>query len=317
MALIYQCNILKKELTDNIVHRLSRVYWFQIGSTSGNECECYVTALSWFQVFSSVLMMSYPASVLRSHQPSFSQGAAFFPVYGHSISELSLASALISSLQWSQLSLICLERQSKAFSITASLVKASLTCLKETTMLHSSLSFSNIRFAVLNANIQRLERAMEVGCIFISTIVQRLLSWCLFFFPLFFLKVLGQVVFVVQSLSHAQLFWDPMDMGFFQQEYWSDLPFPSPRHLPNPGIRLLSPRLAGGFFTAVPPGKPIRIGENSIKGSYCGVSLSKALGYKSGAQNNWKPTQIQVIFPSIQVSQPLAFLVLIIQCEFY
>ena len=192
MALIYQCNILNKELTANIVHRLSRVCWFQIGQTSGNECECWececcVTALSWFQVFSSILIMSDPASVLRSHQPSFSQGAAFFPVYGHSISELNLASALISSLQWPQLSLTCIERQSKAFSITASLVKASLTCLKETTMFHSNLSFSNIRFAVLNANIQRLERAVEVGCIFISTIIQRLLSCCLFFFPPSFL----------------------------------------------------------------------------------------------------------------------------------
>ena len=75
----------------------------------------------------------------------------------------------------------------------------------------------------------------------------------------------------------------PLSMEFPLQEYWSDLPFPSPGYLPNRGIRLLSPRLAGGFFTAEPPGKPIRIGENSIKVSYCGVSLSKALGYKSGA----------------------------------
>lgn len=173
MALIYQCNILekKKKLTDNIVHRLSRVCWFQIGWTSVNECECCVTALSWFLVLSSILVISYPASVLRSHQPSFSQEAAFFPVYGHSVSELNLASALISSLQWPQLSLTCIERQSKAFSITASLVKASLIYLKEATMLHSSLSFSNTRFAVMNSNIQRLERAMEVGCTFLSTMI--------------------------------------------------------------------------------------------------------------------------------------------------
>jgi len=41
-------------------------------------------------------------------------------------------------------------------------------------------------------------------------------------------------------------------MGFFRQEYWSGLPFPPPEYLPNPGIdplSLMSPALAGGFFT--------------------------------------------------------------------
>jgi len=34
------------------------------------------------------------------------------------------------------------------------------------------------------------------------------------------------------------------------------LPFPSPGDLPNSGIELLPPTLAGGFFTTEPPGKP-------------------------------------------------------------
>jgi hypothetical protein len=34
------------------------------------------------------------------------------------------------------------------------------------------------------------------------------------------------------------------------------LPFPSPRDLLDPGIKLASPRLAGGFFTTEPPRKP-------------------------------------------------------------
>ena len=37
-------------------------------------------------------------------------------------------------------------------------------------------------------------------------------------------------------------------MGFFLQEYWSGLPFPSPGNLFDPGIKLTSPVLAGGFF---------------------------------------------------------------------
>ena len=34
-----------------------------------------------------------------------------------------------------------------------------------------------------------------------------------------------------------------MSMGFPWQEYWSGLPFPSPRDLPNPGTELMSPSL--------------------------------------------------------------------------
>ena len=48
-------------------------------------------------------------------------------------------------------------------------------------------------------------------------------------------------------------------MGLFRQEYWSGLPFPTSRDLPNPGIEPESPAgpaVAGGFFTTEPPGKP-------------------------------------------------------------
>ena len=41
-------------------------------------------------------------------------------------------------------------------------------------------------------------------------------------------------------------------MEFPRQEYGSGLPFPTPGHLPNPGIEpesLGSPTIAGGFFT--------------------------------------------------------------------
>ena len=46
-------------------------------------------------------------------------------------------------------------------------------------------------------------------------------------------------------------------MGFPRQEYWSGLPFPSPGHLPGPGIECeshASPALKGGFFTTEPSG---------------------------------------------------------------
>ena len=43
-------------------------------------------------------------------------------------------------------------------------------------------------------------------------------------------------------------------MGLPKQVYWSGLLFPSPGDLPDPGIEPTS-ALAGGFFTAEPPGK--------------------------------------------------------------
>ena len=61
-------------------------------------------------------------------------------------------------------------------------------------------------------------------------------------------------------LQSCQTVCDPMDiacraslsMGFSRQEYWSWLPCPSPGDLPDSGIEpasLMSPALAGGFFT--------------------------------------------------------------------
>ena len=44
----------------------------------------------------------------------------------------------------------------------------------------------------------------------------------------------------------------PLFTGFSRQEYWSELLWPSLGDLPNPGIKptsLMSPALAGGFFT--------------------------------------------------------------------
>ena len=70
------------------------------------------------------------------------------------------------------------------------------------------------------------------------------------------------------TLSHVHLLafpWTvacqaPLSMEFSKQEYWSGLLFPSPGDYPDPGIKsvpLVFPALAGGFFTTVPPGKPL------------------------------------------------------------
>ena len=56
-----------------------------------------------------------------------------------------------------------------------------------------------------------------------------------------------------ETVAHQAL----LSMGFSRQEYWSGSPFPSPRHLPNPGIEPSNPVLTGGFFTSEPPWKPL------------------------------------------------------------
>ena len=43
-----------------------------------------------------------------------------------------------------------------------------------------------------------------------------------------------------------------LSMGFPRQKYWSGLPFPSPGNCPYPGIKPMSPVLAGRFFKLSP-----------------------------------------------------------------
>ena len=72
----------------------------------------------------------------------------------------------------------------------------------------------------------------------------------------------------VKSLRRVRLFATPWivayqaspSMGFSRQKYWSGLPFPPPGDFPDPGIKLTFPASpAGGFFTAEPPGRNLRI----------------------------------------------------------
>ena len=67
-------------------------------------------------------------------------------------------------------------------------------------------------------------------------------------------------VTIISHFSRVQLFvnlWTvayqvPLSMEFSRQEYWSELPFPPPEHLPNPETEPtphVSPALADGFFT--------------------------------------------------------------------
>ena len=74
-------------------------------------------------------------------------------------------------------------------------------------------------------------------------------------------------------------------MGFFRQEYWSGLSSHSPGDLLDPGMELMSPSLAGVFFTIEPPGKPKNPGVGS---------LSLLQGNFPTQESNWRSPELQV-----------------------
>ena len=55
-----------------------------------------------------------------------------------------------------------------------------------------------------------------------------------------------------RTVAHQAL----LSMGFFRQEYRSGLPWPSPRHPPNPGIKSRSPSLQADALPTELWGKP-------------------------------------------------------------
>ena len=54
-----------------------------------------------------------------------------------------------------------------------------------------------------------------------------------------------------QTVAHQA----PLSIGFFGQEYWSELLFPSPGELSHPGIKPRSLALQADSLSSVPPGK--------------------------------------------------------------
>ena len=76
--------------------------------------------------------------------------------------------------------------------------------------------------------------------------------------------MLSRVQLFATLLTVAHLAPQPMEL--LRQEYWNELPFPSPGDLPNPGTEPTSPEspaLAGEFFTTEQPGKSVRSGNGA------------------------------------------------------
>ena len=91
------------------------------------------------------------------------------------------------------------------------------------------------------------EKAMEILCF--SSYINLALEWkskC---------YLLSRVwLFVTPWTVASQV---PLSTGFSWQELWSGLPFPSPRDLPNPGMKPRSPALQADSLLSEPPGKPL------------------------------------------------------------
>ena len=91
---------------------------------------------------------------------------------------------------------------------------------------------------------------------------------------------------VLSRFSYVRLFvtpWTaarqaPLSVEFFRQEYWSGLPFLSPRDLPNPGIKPRSPALRADSLPAEPQGKLKNTGVG-------GLSLLQGIFLTQGS--NW------------------------------
>ena len=116
-----------------------------------------------------------------------------------------------------------------------------------------------------------------------------------------------RVLWVCYLFTRVQLFADPwavacqapLSMQFSRQEYWSGLPCSLPGNLPNPGIKptsLMSPALAGGFFTTEPPGSPRKnIPKGLIKDIW---EVPKQWGLRSQiSEREGKYGEVSPVFP--------------------
>ena len=80
----------------------------------------------------------------------------------------------------------------------------------------------------------------------------------------------------------------PLSMGFSRQEYWSGLPCPSPRDLPDSGIEpmsLMSPESADGFFTTSTTWKALSLQG----GGWGGYTIHLNLRLGSGSISSGPP----------------------------
>ena len=83
--------------------------------------------------------------------------------------------------------------------------------------------------------------------IIVSFQIHMLILFCMLLYIKVKMKLLSRVRLF--ATPWTLVYQAPPSMGFSRQEYWSELSFPSPGDLPDPGVTPVSLALAGGFFT--------------------------------------------------------------------
>ena len=68
----------------------------------------------------------------------------------------------------------------------------------------------------------------------------------------------------------------PLSMEFSRQEYWNELPFSSPGHLPDPGTESRSPALQADSLPSETPGNPSVMIPSQLVGKSRGVNCSRS-----------------------------------------
>ena len=117
------------------------------------------------------------------------------------------------------------------------------------------------------------------------------------------------------SLSCVRLFatlWTavhqaPLSLGFSRQEYWSELPCPPPRDVPDPGIKPRSPTLQVVSLPSEPPGKPKNTGVDSLsllQGIFPIQELNQGLLPCRWILYSWAIREAQWLPTSCQVDMP-------------
>ena len=76
-------------------------------------------------------------------------------------------------------------------------------------------------------------------------------------------------------------------MAFPRQEHGSRLPFPPSWDHPDPGIKPVSPELAGRFLTTEPPGKPLIRALTTFAHFLIACSIDRKLNSFLGALGNY------------------------------
>ena len=105
-------------------------------------------------------------------------------------------------------------------------------------------------------------------------------------------SVVSQLFATPWTVGHQAL----LSMGFFRQEYWRGLPFPSPEDLPNPGIKHRSPALQAVSLLSEPPGTPEGRGWEIVafpwftlnRNNSLHVTVPKMLFYNNMVHSCWR-----------------------------